>query len=193
MPRPKTRPDADILELALKLMHERGLEALTFASLSSVSGLSPATLVQRFGSKNALKQHTLLHAWDQLDRKTATLAAETPRTPAGAVKLLVDLSRDYGGIESYAEGLLVLREDLRDATLRARGAKWRAALCETLDACFAGLPEVPPDMGSLMSAQWQGSLVWWSFEPEGPVEDHVARSLRAFIEAVGGASRTIAG
>lgn len=188
MPRPKTRPDADILELALALMHERGPEALTFANVATASGLSPATLVQRFGTKNALKQATLLHAWDGLDRKTAALAAAAPRTPEGAIKLLVDLSRDYGGIESYAEGLLVLREDLRDPALRARGASWKAALCAALDACFAGTSRAPKNIGSLMAAQWQGSLLWWSFEPAGAVESHVEQTLRAFVSAVLGSS-----
>jgi AcrR family transcriptional regulator len=184
MPRPKTRPDADILELALALMHERGPEALTFANLASASGLSPATLVQRFGTKNALKQATLLHAWDGLDRKTAMLSANATPTPQGAIALLVDLSRDYGGIESYAEGLLVLREDLRDPALRARGATWKAALCAALDACFATTAGAPEAIGSLMAAQWQGSLLWWSFEPKGPVEEHVERHLQAFVAAL---------
>lgn len=186
MPRQKLRPDTDILELALALMHKRGPEALTFANLAAASGLSPATLVQRFGGKNELKQATLLHAWDGLDRKTAALAARVPPTPAGAVQFLTDLSRDYGAIESYAEGLLVLREDLRDPKLRERGAKWKRALSTVLDACFADNAKAPPDIGSLMAAQWQGSLLWWSFEPQGPVELHVENSLNAFVAALCG-------
>src|SRR5262245_16047496 len=117
MPRPKTLPDAEVLDAAHRLMHEHGPEALTFAGLAEACGLSAATLVQRFGSKAGLKQAVLLHAWDGLDAKTARLAASVPKTPAGAVELLVGLSKDYGGIEAYAEGLLVLREDLRDPAL----------------------------------------------------------------------------
>ncbi|GHC64888.1 helix-turn-helix domain-containing protein [Limoniibacter endophyticus] len=54
MPRQKSRPDSEILESALALMHERGPEGLTFASLAERTGLSAATLVQRFGSKPAM-------------------------------------------------------------------------------------------------------------------------------------------
>ena len=125
MPRPKTLSDQDVLEAALAIIHERGPEALTFASLSRSCGLSAATLVQRFKNKAALKQGALLHAWDRLDEKTARLATTVPKTAEGAIQLLVGLSRDYGGIEAYAEGLLVLREDLRDPALRARGASGR--------------------------------------------------------------------
>jgi AcrR family transcriptional regulator len=184
MPRPKTLPDREVLEAALKLIHERGPEALTFASLADACGLSPATLVQRFESKARLKQRALLHAWDQLDEKTAGLAQAVPKTPDGAVELLVGLSRDYGGIESYAEGLLVLREDLRDPVLRARGAAWKTALSAALDDCFSSIPDVPQGAGLLIAAQWQGSLLWWGFDPQGKVEDFVTESLRLFVAAV---------
>ncbi len=99
--------------------------------------------MQRFKSKAQLKQRTLLYAWDGLDRKTEELAGSAPKTPAGAIELLVALSKGYGDIEAYAEGLLVLREDLRDPVLRARGAAWKAALNEALAGCFAEVPDMP--------------------------------------------------
>ena len=184
MPRPKTLPDDDVLEAAHRLMHERGPEALTFAALARACGLSSSTLVQRFTSKARLVRSALLHAWDRLDEKTARLAAAVPKTADGAIELLVALSRDYGGIEAYAEGLLVLREDLRDPALRARGAAWKAALSCALEDCFAAVPHAPPGIGLLMASQWQGSLLWWSFDPQGTVERFVEDSLRRFVSAV---------
>lgn len=183
MARRKTLSDEAVLDAALGLIHQRGPEALTFESLSRACGLAGATLVQRFGSKAALKQAALLRAWDGLDVQTASLVAAVPRTPAGAIALLVGLS-DYGEIEAYAEGLLVLREDLRDPLLRARGAAWQAALVAALDACFADTPHAPQDIGQLMAAQWQGSLLWWSFDPEGPIADHVRRELVRLVAAL---------
>ena len=78
MPRPKTLPDSDVLEAALKIIHGGGPEALTFASLAKACGLSAATLVQRFGSKEDLKRRALLHAWDHLDGETARLLGPEP-------------------------------------------------------------------------------------------------------------------
>jgi len=183
MPRPKTLSDAEVLAAANRLLHEHGPEALTFGRLAHACGLSASTLVQRFGTKTGLVQAALLHAWDGLDAKTAQLAAEAPRTPAGALQILVALSRDYGGIESYAEGLLILREDLRDPVLRARGAVWKRALSEALDACFAQTP-APPGTGLMLATQWQGSLLWWSFDPQGPVEGFVEESLQRVVSAI---------
>lgn len=184
MPRPKVLPDDQVLAAALQLIHEGSPDALTFAALAKATGLSASTLVQRFTSKPKLIQSALLHAWDRLDQKTATLAAHMPRTPGGAVSMLVALSGDYGGIEAYAEGLLVLREDLRDPALRARGARWKAALSAALDDCFAFAPHAPSGMGLLLATQWQGALLWWGFDPRGPVERHVEQELGRFMAAV---------
>jgi AcrR family transcriptional regulator len=184
MPRPKTLPDEKVLEAALRLIHESGPDALTFAGLAQACGLSSSTLVQRFRSKSELIQSTLLHAWDRLDEKTARLAATVPKTADGAIELLVALSKDYGGIEAYAEGLLVLREDLRDPVLRARGATWKAALSQALEDCFSQVPQAPEGIGLLIASQWQGSLLWWSFDPQGGVESFVEDSLNRFVSAL---------
>src|SRR5262245_2733657 len=184
MPRPKTLPDLDVLKTAHRLIHLNGPDALTFASVAEACGLSAATLVQRFGTKAGLIRSTLLYAWGRLDEKTAALAAAMPKTPDGAIRLLVGLSGDYGGIEAYAEGLRVLREDFRDPVLRARGAAWKAALSKALDECFADIPDAPNGIGLLMASQWQGSLLWWGFEPTMPVGRYVEDGLRRFVKAV---------
>jgi AcrR family transcriptional regulator len=184
MPRPKTLPDSDVLKIAYALVHRDGPDALTFGSLAQACGLSASTLVQRFKSKADLVRSALSYAWDGLDEKTATFSAKVPKTPAGAVQLLTLLSKDYGEIEAYADALLILREDLRDPALRARGAKWKAVLTRALDECFAAVPGTPPGIGLLMAAQWQGSVLWWSFDPKGRVEDYVEDNLEHFVSAI---------
>jgi len=186
MPRAKTLSDGEVMDAATAILRARGPEGLTFQSLSAACGLSAATLVQRFQTKAKMKQAVLLHAWDALDRKTTELAASVPRTPEGAIALMAGLSASYGDIETYAEGLLVLREDLRDPILRARGAVWKQALVEVLDACFAGSPGLPDGMGLLAATHWQGALLWWSFDPQGPIEKHVESSLAGFVAALAG-------
>lgn len=183
MPRTKALADEEVLQVALRLVQARGPEGLTFQSLAKACGLSPATLVQRFGSKAELMRATLGHAWDHLDRQTWQLAAEAPRTPEGAVQILVGLS-GYGDIDDYADGLLLLREDFRDPALRARGAAWKRALCQALDACFADVPEAPEGVGLLLASHWQGSLVWWGFEPKGRVEAFVEETLERLVAAL---------
>ena len=181
MPRTRTVSDEELLDAANALLHARGPEGVTFAALAKACGLSGSTLVQRFGSKRALVQQALLRAWDQLDRQTTELAATVPRTPEGAVALLTRLSGGYGDIETYADNLLILREDLRDPVLRARGAAWKTALADALDGCFGG---TPAGIGLTMATQWQGALLWWSFEPVGPIDAYVRDTLERFLVTV---------
>lgn len=181
MPRPKTLSDNEVLDLALQVMQERGPDAVTFAAVSEACGLATATLVQRFGNKPNLVRQTVLRSWHRLDARMAELADSTPRTPEGAIELLVGLSSQYGGIENYAKGLLLLREDLCDPILRARGAKWKSRLCSLLDECFAGIPGIPEGIGLLMASQWQGALLWWAFDPKAPVETFTEDGLRWFV------------
>ena len=172
MPRPKTRSDEDVLDGALTLLRAG---RLTFATLAEKSGLSGATLVQRFGGKDGLRQRALLLAWDRLDARTAELAAASPMTAAGAVDLLVGLSGQYEEIDQYAENLLILREDLRDPVLRARGAAWERELIAALDArCGEGI-------GPLLAAHWQGAVTWWAFRPDRPLDEALRESLERLV------------
>lgn len=183
MPRPKSLSDEAVLESALALMRTSGPDALSFGALARATGLSGATLVQRFGSKPALVRAATAYAWDRLDRATAEAAASAPDGAEGVVSLLVALS-GYGDIETYADNLLILREDLRDPALRARGRAWHAALVE---AVAARLPRGRADFAPVILEQWQGSLLWWSFDPAEKVEHYVERRLRALLALIPGA------
>lgn len=173
MPRPRTRTDEELLDAAYALLREG---RLTFAAVASATGLSGATLVQRFGTMEALRRRALLRAWDRLEARTRALAASAPVTPAGAVELLAGLSGQYDEIDRYADNLLILREDLRDPVLRARGAAWERELLAALDArCGEG-------RGALLAAHWQGAVTWWAFRPEsGPLDTALRESLSALV------------
>jgi AcrR family transcriptional regulator len=185
MPRPRTLSDAQLLDMVLALIHTHGPDAATFAAVAKLSGLSGSTLVQRFATKAAMLRAALLRAWDQLDAETAKLAGAIPKTPQGAVTLLVGLSQNYGDNAAvYADGLLLLREDFRDPVLRARGAAWRRALAIAIGECFTAERQ-PIAVARLMLAQWQGSLLWWGFEADGPVDVYVETELRRFLDVLG--------
>jgi AcrR family transcriptional regulator len=181
MPRSKSRSDEQVLDAALAIVHSGGTDRLTFAALAERCGLSAATLVQRFGTKPALTQRTLLHAWDKLQARTLELASSVPKTPDGAVELLVGLSHYDGTVEDFAEGLLVLREDLRDAVLRSRGAAWETTLTTAVGECFGSVPGAPAGIGFVLSAHWQGALIWWAFGAQRPLDDYLRESLRTLI------------
>lgn len=180
MPRPKTIPDDVLLDAALDIVHRAGPSSLSFARLAGAVGLAGSTIVQRFGTRADLLRASLLRAWDHLDADTAAAAAAASNDAAGVVDLLVALSGQYEA-NDYADQLMVLREDLRDPVLRARGAVWIATLCDHVEQ---RLGDDARGLGELVVAHWQGTLTVWSFTRPGPLRDVVRRSLDALLEHV---------
>jgi AcrR family transcriptional regulator len=185
VPRIKTLSDRTLLDGALAVMRRHGPGGVTFQSVAAEVGLSASTLVQRFGSKPALLRAALLCAWDQLEARTVRANASAPMTAAGAIAMLVSLSADYGEGDDYAEGLLVLREDLRDPVLRQRGTAWLEGLAVSLGRRLGGDGHPRPDLGRLMVAQWQGIVLAWGFTRRGKLPRAVAVGLRTWMKAVG--------
>ncbi|MBW9092576.1 TetR/AcrR family transcriptional regulator [Microbacterium jejuense] len=179
MTRTKTQSDQQVLDVALQIVQESGVRGLTFSAVAERCGLSAPTLVQRFSNKATLTRRTLLHAWDQLEAQTRELAETTPLTPAGAVELLIGLSQDFGDADSYADGLLLLREDVRDPALRARGVAWEEQLVAALDA---RLPPGTTGAGYALAAFWQGAVLWGAYRTDRPLPAYLDEKLRAFVD-----------
>ena len=184
MPRTRSVSDAALLDSALGIVRRQGPAGLTFAILAQETGLAPATLVQRFGSKPKLVQATLHHAWDLLEARTAACDAKAPVSPAGAVQMLVALSEGHD-TPDFADSLLVLREDLTDPSLRARGQQWGETLRRLLAPRLDDGTGPRSDLAHLMAAQWQGAVLWWGFDQNRPIAEAVEETLYTFCTAVG--------
>lgn len=172
MPRPKSIPDRVPLVAVLHLLQSGGPGAVTFASTSQRCGLSPATLVQRFGSKHGMLARALRLAWDDLDALTARVLDTHGRTPADAIAILTALSQDAHDATAHAAGLRVLAEDIADPAARERGHAWGQVLLAALEECLGSRPKA-----RVLLEQWQGIWVWWSFDPRGNLRDHIEERL----------------
>jgi AcrR family transcriptional regulator len=177
MPRKRSVPDDVLLDAALTVVRSADPQSLTFAALAERSGLAASTIVQRFGTKAALLQAALLRAWDLLDAATAAAIAQARPGPDGVVEMLVRLTDQYtSDAADYADQLLVLREDLRDPVLRERGRRWVGTLAAAVEQRLD--PEGGAGgLGTLVVAQWQGTLTVWSFTRAAPPEDVVRAAL----------------
>jgi AcrR family transcriptional regulator len=174
VPRRKLRSDDDVLDLAAVVMQRLGPD-FTLADVSRVSGLSPATLVQRFGDKRGLVVRAAARGNDRF----IEALAEAPR--ATGVDAVIDLFWTVTPSEqeqaALAEQLHWLRDDLRDPDLntlaRERRARLHAAVVERLPP----LPIQADTAARLLEAQWRGALLQWGLEPKGALADYVADSL----------------
>lgn len=178
MGRRKTISDEAVLAALLAALESVGPDRLSFAVASKAAGLAAATLVQRFGSREAMVEAVLLHAWDMLDRATAQADAQAPVTPDGAIALLMQLTPAETAADDLTDGLLLLREDYRNPVLRARGCAWGHVLAHALSRRLATRPEDAERLGWQMARLWQGALIWWGFTREGDPREQIEVALR---------------
>ncbi|WP_447756826.1 hypothetical protein [Sphingopyxis fribergensis] len=185
MGRIKTVSDSDALDALLGAIETTGPAGLTFAKASAVVGLSAATLVQRFGTRDAMTEAVLLHAWDRLEALTLAAERDAAPTPAGAVALLLRLMPGSTTVHHVTEGLLLLREDLLNPVLRARGHAWGAYLASALGQRLTSSTGSAEHMGWQMLALWQGAIIWWAFKRDGDPDDAIRAALEDWLRSVG--------
>jgi AcrR family transcriptional regulator len=155
------------------------------AKASQVVGLSAATLVQRFDTRGGMIEAVLLHAWDRLESRTAIADVEAPLTPAGAVSLLLRLIPGSETEYNVTGGLLLLREDLRNPVLRARGQVWGDYLAKAVGKRLTARAELGEQIGWQMLTVWQGAIIWWAFKRDADPEVAIAAVLNEWCRSIG--------
>lgn len=163
MSRGKTVSDELLLNRLMTAMAACGPADLSFAKAANASGLSAATLVQRFRTRDGMVEAILLRAWDQLDEATIAADAWAPPGPAGAIEFLLRLTNSGAAEFDFTDGLLLLREDIQNPVLRARGAQWGLRLAQAIGRRLHEDDHRGLQLGWQMASLWQGALLWWAF------------------------------
>ena len=152
MARKKLIPDADILALVLQKLLTEGEKSVSFGLIATATGLAPPTLVQRYGSREAMIGSALAASWAALEALTNQSEAEALVSPKGAQSLLKDIG-------SVVDIPALLAASRRDKALTDRAIAWRRAV-ESALAVRLGGGSKGRDAGALMFAAWQGRLLW---------------------------------
>ncbi len=155
MGRTRTIPDEQIFQAIRALMVQGGDKAVAFSSVGRAIGLAPATLVQRYGTRERMVRAALLAAWDELDRLTATVIADAPVTAKGATQILKALSAS----DTDETDLALLAADFRDKATRDRAQRWRQGV-EAALAVRLGNGAKGSEAAAMLFAVWQGQMLW---------------------------------
>lgn len=190
MPRPRTLPDTAILAATGRRIGRDGIAALTLAKVADDVGLSPATLVQRFGSKRGL---LVALGADAAERAAEPFTRASETGLASLEALVTGLAEQVAGIDSpvqLANHLGFLQLDLTDPELythaRAHHRRTRRAIEELLAAAVAeGTLSDTTDRVRLardLHLAYQGVLITWALdeaaEPDArPLTDVVRAEL----------------
>jgi AcrR family transcriptional regulator len=187
-PRPRTVPDEQILTAAESAMSRLGPARLTLAEVAKEAGLSPATLVQRFGSKRGLMLALWASAVDGVDACFEMLRLDCPSPLAAVLAGATMMSQATKSAEEMANHLAFLQMDVSDPefhqhmlVLSRRTEDGYKAL---LDEAVTKREIVACDTRGLaraISAMAGGSLISWAIFREGTAEAWVRADLETLL------------
>ncbi|MEV0829451.1 TetR/AcrR family transcriptional regulator [Nonomuraea rubra] len=183
MGRPRTTSDEAILGATARAIGRHGPQGLTLAAVAQEAGLSPATLVQRFGSKRGLLLAFAAHA-----TRTAAEPFERARqehaSPLAALRAaLVHLAEGVSTPEELSGSLGFLQLDLTDPDFRAHAAeharRTRDEIAALLaDAVAAGeLEAEAATLAGAVQVAYNGALILWALTGDGPLPDAMREAL----------------
>lgn len=152
MARKKSIPDLEILDHVLQLLLVEGEKAVSFASVSAICGLAAPTLVQRYGTRDAMVKSAILASWDALDKISESSSDEAFLSPKGAQSLLKNIT-------SSVDIPALLAVSQRDKDLNERAIRWRNQIETALGNRLGGGTK-GREAGALVFAAWQGRLLW---------------------------------
>jgi AcrR family transcriptional regulator len=187
-PRPRTVADEDILEATGRIIGQLGPTRFTLADVADEVGLSPATLVQRFGSKRGLLLALAGSSVAYVDACFAAIRAESSSPLEALLTSATHMARMVESPESLANHLAFLQIDLSDPEfhkLASENARLIVAGYKALidDAITAGELQ-PTDTARLaraVDAMSGGSLIAWAISRQGNVVDHVRADLATLL------------
>lgn len=117
MAQKKSIDDQSVLEKALFVISERGPDAFTLADVGKAVGLAPATLMQRFGSKQQLLILAAKQANVKLRQDLEELKKQKLPWDQELIHLVSAIPEGFGSRQDIANSLGVLKLDMVDPEL----------------------------------------------------------------------------
>lgn len=188
-PRPRTVPDEAILQATATIIGRLGPSRFTLADVGREVGLSPATLVQRFGTKRGLMLSLARSSAAHVDDCFAQIRAEHPSPREALIAATTFMAGFVDSPEELANHLAFLQIDLSDPEFHALALEnhlantrgYRALIEEAIDAGeLAGCD--PARLARTLSAVAGGSLIAWAIERRGRVQAYVRKDVEAVLE-----------
>jgi AcrR family transcriptional regulator len=187
-PRPRTVDDGAILEAAARTISRLGPSNFTLADVARAVQLSPATLVQRFGSKRGLMLALAEQGVAGVDACFAAVRA-AHRAPLDAlVAAATEMTRWVDTPEEMANHLAFLQIDLSDP-------EFYRLMLENSTRILAGYKALLDDavntgdlstcdtrrLASAVGSMAGGSLIAWAVMRQGTAEQFVRKDLQTLL------------
>jgi AcrR family transcriptional regulator len=187
-PRPRVTSDETILAALIRTIGRLGPGRLTLADVAREAGVSPATLVQRFGSKRGLLL-AMAASGAEANRELYVAIRRRHTSPTAAILALADCMVQFMGTpEEISNGLAFLQMDLTDPDFRQHAVasaeigdtEIRRMIADAVDAGeLAGCD--PASLARVVGATLHGSLVSWAIRRKGTPGEWIRRDLETIL------------
>jgi len=186
-PRPRATSDADILSATYRIVSRLGPN-LTLADIAKEAGISPATLVQRFGSKRGLLLALASSGSQGLPEEFARIRA-AHRSPLAALVGVGDcMAAMAESPETLSNSLAFLQMDLVDPEFHkhalAHSRAMRSEIARLLDEAVAAGELQECDTRKLARAVQSllgGSMLQWAIDRDSTVLERVHEDLDTLL------------
>lgn len=156
MGRPRTLADSDVFSALLRIIAADGEKAVAFSAVARATGLSGASLVQRYGALPSMVEAALAWGWDEMDAMARAAEAEVLAQDKGPQALLRLIGVRLASLPVAA----ILASSQRSAALRDRALAWRQRVESMLAARMQDR-----ERAALVFALWQGQVLWEGLGP----------------------------
>jgi AcrR family transcriptional regulator len=187
-PRPKVLTDDEILEATARAIGRAGPARLTLNDVGEEAGLSPATLVQRFGSKHGLLVAFARRSAEAVTAEIAAVRAGAPSPLAAVLDLATTRTAHARTPEALTNHLAFFQLDLTEPDLRGHAVAYarslRLAIHALLDEAVAAGELAPCDTAALaraVEAMLNGSPLTWALHREGDVDAATRADLATLL------------
>lgn len=187
-PRPRTVSDEEILAATARMIGRVGPVRLTLADVGGEVGLSPATLLQRFGSKRGLLIALVKQSVDSVDRRFGEMRAASASALDAVGAAASDMATHMRTPEELANNLAFFQIDLSDTEFhrlalehsRRVRAGYRALLDEAMEAGELRSCDTEA-LASALQGIAAGSLLNWAIHRSGSVVAWVRADIETLL------------
>lgn len=187
-PRPRGKPNSELLAGVVRVIERIGPVRLTLADVARETGLAPATLLQRFGSKRGLLLAVASQGSSGVHEQFARIRAMS-RSPLQSIEAVARCMAQMAKTpQALANHLAFLEMDLADRDFHglalAHARRFHKEIRALLDEAVrvGELRKCPTvKLATSLYAMIGGSLLTWAIYREGMADAWILRDLDVLL------------
>lgn len=192
MARNKQKTDEIILRQILDVIKNIGATKFRLEDLSQKTGLAPATLLQRFGSKKNILYRALALANQQLKHGLANRDIKYRSYVNEIIDIYLELAAPFITPKSVAHGLDILKLDIIEKKLRAHAKKYFSIRRDKMISLIKSAQSKQEVISKIdvkelvwnLESIWQGAIVLWALHGHGQLRTFLRKRITIYLQPI---------